>query len=129
MNYIPLVCRAVAALEILQYCPTHAHGLYCFCAEFLQFFHFLLFQHVWNASVEEDCVVMNRISPDGEEHYPGTVHVNVSYCLTDNNELFITHRAHLSGQPSPVSLSNEIFFNLASEVMDLRMVFALSILS
>src|ERR1700691_5772398 len=38
-------------------------------------------------------VVMSYISADMEEGYPGELHVNVTYALTENNELHITYSA------------------------------------
>ena len=38
-------------------------------------------------------VVLDYVSPDGEEGYPGTVRVAVTYTLIPNNQLLVEYRA------------------------------------
>jgi aldose 1-epimerase len=53
-------------------------------------------------------------SPHGEEGYPGNVDVAVTYSLTDENEMVIRYHA-VTDQPTPLSLTNHSYFNLAGE--------------
>src|SRR5690242_6764314 len=61
-----------------------------------------------SASVE-----MSYVSPDGEEGYPGTMHVTATYTLSDAGELRIDYRA-TTDKPTIVNLSGHSYFNLAS---------------
>jgi len=69
-------------------------------------------KRVWASRQTRNGVMFSYVSPDGEEGYPGTVRVTVSYRLTDANELRIDYEA-TTDQPTPVNLTNHSFFNLA----------------
>ena len=59
-------------------------------------------------------VTFSRTSPDGEEGYPGTLAVRVSYELTDRNELVVEYHA-TTDRATPVNLTQHSYFNLAGE--------------
>jgi aldose 1-epimerase len=59
-------------------------------------------------------VEFQHTSPDGDEGYPGTLHVSVTYTLTPNNQLEVEYRAK-TDRATPVNLSQHSYFNLAGE--------------
>ena len=67
---------------------------------------------VWDAvQDDESTLLLSYLSPDGEEGYPGNLQVNVTYELTDENELKIEYSA-TTDKPTPVNLTSHSFFNL-----------------
>jgi len=73
---------------------------------------------VWGANRVADsdgiALRLSRISPDGEEGYPGTLAVDVTYTLTDNNEIRIDYHA-TTDATTVLNLTNHSYFNLAGE--------------
>ncbi len=69
---------------------------------------------VWDAQVEdgeEPRLILSLESPDGEENYPGTLQVTVTYTLLRSNALSIRYHA-TTDRKTIVNLTNHAYFNL-----------------
>ena len=75
-------------------------------------------KHCWQgyASTNNEAARLSlcRLSRDGEEGYPGNLLVMVTYELTVTGELRCIYQA-VADQPTPVSISQHSYFNLAGE--------------
>lgn len=65
---------------------------------------------LWEAETEQDTLLLSCTSPDGEEGYPGTLSVKVSYTLSENT-LTVRYKA-VSDRDTAVNLTNHAYFNL-----------------
>ena len=65
----------------------------------------------WSLSFEDGSIVCERISPDGEEGYPGTLTLKVTYALTEDNRVLLSYDA-VSDKDTLVNLTNHSYFNL-----------------
>jgi len=62
-------------------------------------------------SANEAGVKFTYRSPNGEEGYPGNLDVNVSYSVTNDNELKIEYSA-TTDKATPINLTNHCYWNL-----------------
>jgi len=73
---------------------------------------------LWNASsfeTEESVgVTLKYLSVDGDQGYPGNLHVTVVYELTNNNEIVVKYHA-VTDKATPVNLTQHAYFNLAGK--------------
>ncbi len=69
---------------------------------------------LWTVEEAEDArLVLSLVSPDGEEGFPGTVHLRATYALEDER-LFLTMEAE-SDAPTLLNLTNHAYWNLCGE--------------
>ncbi|CDZ23218.1 Aldose 1-epimerase [[Clostridium] cellulosi] len=71
---------------------------------------------VWDCEVKsngtDDVLELRYTSPDGEENYPGTLKVKMTYSWSDDNELTLHYEAE-SDKDTICNLTNHSYFNLA----------------
>jgi aldose 1-epimerase len=66
------------------------------------------------ARAKELGATLTYVSPNGEEGYPGTLHVQVTYTLTDTNDFVVDYLA-TTDAPTPINLTQHTYFNLAGD--------------
>ena len=65
------------------------------------------FQHAGDAGV-----TFRLVSPDGDQGFPGTLTIDVTYTLTDNNDFRIDYKA-TTDKDTVLNLTNHTYYNLA----------------
>ena len=80
-------------------------------------------QKVWIVDnvIEGDnpAITLSYFSPANEENYPGSLTVEVTYTLTEENELKIQYNAK-STEDTVVNLTNHSYFNLDGHLSDVK---------
>ena len=66
---------------------------------------------MYEAETTDNSITFSRISPDGEQGFPGNLTVSVTYTVTDDNELQIDYKA-VSDKDTLCNLTNHSYFNL-----------------
>lgn len=87
-------------------------------------------KRMWKAetqnSSEGPAIRFSRLSPDGEEGYPGNLRVSVIFTLTDRSELKIDYSAN-TDKTTLCNLTNHSYFNLGGHdsgpILDHRLQF------
>lgn len=73
-------------------------------------------KHTWEAeriqSADGPSIRLTRVSPDGEEGYPGTLSLSVTYTLTHRDEL-MTEMEATTDAPTLCNLAHHAYWNLA----------------
>ncbi len=86
--------------------PNHLHGG-------LRGFHY----YNWSSQIVGNSVRFSRVSPDGEEGYPGRLSMSVTYCWSEDNELVISYEASTDAD-TVFNTTNHAYFNLDGEDAD-----------
>ena len=69
---------------------------------------------LWTGKAGENSVEFTRVSPDGEEGYPGALSVKVTYTLNDDNEL-IWEATAVTDAPTIVNMVHHSYWNLSGD--------------
>ncbi|MFF9620478.1 aldose epimerase family protein [Streptomyces griseosporeus] len=69
-------------------------------------------KHVWDVEPVEHGLRLTRVSPHGEEGFPGRLEVTATYTLDDAGALHLAYEA-VTDAPTPVNLTNHSYFNLS----------------
>lgn len=69
-------------------------------------------KRVWDAEPVEHGVRLSRVSPDGEEGFPGRLEVSATYTLAADGALRIAYEA-VTDAPTVVNLTNHSYWNLS----------------
>lgn len=70
---------------------------------------------VWDVQeVTDNSIVLAYTAQDGDEGYPGTLDILMTYTLTPQNEFRIDYKA-TTDKPTHINLSHHTFFNLKGE--------------
>ncbi|MFE5915637.1 aldose epimerase family protein [Streptomyces sp. NPDC056468] len=69
-------------------------------------------KRVWEVTPVEHGVRLSRVSPHGEEGFPGRLEVSATYTLSSDRALRIAYEA-VTDAPTVVNLTNHSYFNLA----------------
>lgn len=85
--------------------PCHLHGG-------PRGFHKVLWEAEPTTRYGHPALVLRHVSRDGEEGYPGELHVEVTYLVTPQDELRIRYEVTAAGRATPVNLTNHSYFNL-----------------
>ncbi|SDM84236.1 aldose epimerase family protein [Bacillus sp. OK048] len=71
---------------------------------------------IWKAEVQEGedhvSLVFSYLSKDGENGYPGNLHMKVIYTLNNKNEFLLVYEG-VADQPTLLNVTNHTYFNLS----------------
>ncbi|MCR5183981.1 MAG: galactose mutarotase [Opitutales bacterium] len=85
--------------------PNHLHGG-------LKGFNSYIWTATCGGNDEEPSVRFTRLSPDGEEGYPGNLQVSVTYTLLKDGAVRLDYKAE-TDKTTLINLTNHSYFNLA----------------
>jgi len=71
-------------------------------------------KQLWDAFQEENSIKMTYCSEDMEEGFPGKLSVEITFSLTNSDELIIDYRAQ-TNKETIVNLTNHTYFNLKGD--------------
>lgn len=85
-------------------------GTNCLHSGFLRYNH-LMYEVDYEKGDGGEALVFSRLSPDGEQNFPGNFEYSITYRLNDHNELMIEYDG-VSDADTVVNMTNHSYFNL-----------------
>lgn len=85
--------------------PNHLHGG-------LKGFNAFVWNAEFGGNADEPSVTFSRVSPDGEEGYPGNLKISLTYTLLVDGAVKLNYHAE-SDKTTLINLTNHSYFNLA----------------
>lgn len=82
----------------------------CLHSGYLRYNH-LMYEAEYEADEAEESITFSRMSPDGEQNFPGNFSYSIKYRLTDADELIIEYSG-VSDEDTIVNMTNHSYFNL-----------------
>lgn len=73
---------------------------------------------IWNYKIIEEGILFSYISKDGSEGYPGNLETTLLISLNNDREITLNYIAN-SDKPTPVNLTNHLYFNLNGGVKNI----------
>ena len=70
---------------------------------------------IWDATIENDTVIMSLLSEDKDEGYPGSVLATTIFRFDNDGKLTIEMKATTT-KATPINLTNHSYFNIAGHV-------------
>ena len=74
-----------------------------------------LFKVVWDHEINGNQLILKHTSQDGDQGFPGTVDVQVTFDVTDEGEVVIKYSASTRDKATPINLTSHPYFNLGGE--------------
>lgn len=84
----------------------------CLHGGYLRYNH-LMYDVECMPGAEEDSIAFSRLSPDGEQGFPGNLSLTITYTWKDDSELLIEYHA-VCDQDTVLNLTNHSYFNIGS---------------
>lgn len=108
-RYANRIADAKFSLDGKEYSITKTHSPFCLHGGTKGF------DKVWwdIEEINDSALKLTYTSVDGEEGFPGNLHVEMIYSLNNNNELVLDYTAH-TDKATPINLTNHCYFNLSS---------------
>ncbi len=77
-------------------------------------FNHVMYHTETSSTKQGDSITFSRVSPDGEQGFPGNLTYQVTYTITEDNECIIEYQAK-TDQDTVINFTNHSYFNLSGQ--------------